>query len=234
MAEKKENPHKGHRQRMREELWRLNNLDAIEPHRLLEVLLFTAIPRKDTNPIAHALIEEFGGIAGVLDANVEDLAAVKGMTKNAAILIKTVMPLARRYKDSKIKKGYAFENIEEMCEFLVQKHLGIENEVFMVTCFDVAGKWICSDILTKGTPDAVEVSLREVVACIFKHNSPCVVVSHNHRGESCEPSQADIKLTIELSRTLSQLQITLLDHVIVSDNDYKSLRRDEKYSAIFK
>ena len=50
-------------------------------------------------------------------------------------------------KDSKIKKGYAFENIEEMCEFLVQKHLGIENEVFMVTCFDVAGKWICSDIL---------------------------------------------------------------------------------------
>lgn len=233
MQNEKENPHSGHRQRMREEILKQNDFDALQEHRLLELLLFSAIPRKDTNPIAHALIKEFKSIAGVLDADVKDLAAVKGMTVNAAIMIKTIMPLARRYQDCKFEKGHSFQNIDEMGNYLIQKHLGNKNETFIVTCLDSAGKLIQSEKLNIGSSNSVDIKLRDVVACAFKHNSPCVIVSHNHIGESVLPSKEDIQMTIELSRLLAQLQITLLDHIIVAGNKYLSLRQDEEYSVIF-
>lgn len=233
MPNKKENPHTGHRKRMREEVMRQNNFDALEDHRLLELLLFGAIPRKDTNPIAHALIKEFGSIAGVLDAEVGDLAAVEGMTQNAAILIKTVMPLARFYIKSKFEEGHSFANIDELGNYLIKKHMGHKNETFIVTCLDAAGKLIASEIVNVGVVDSVDVRLRDVVACIFKHNSPCVVISHNHNGANALPSEADIEMTIELNRALAQLNIRLLDHVIVAGDDYVSLRQSSKYTAIF-
>ncbi len=234
MPNKKENIHQGHRNRMRQEVLKQNDFDALHDHRLLELLLFGAIPRKDTNPIAHELLKTFGSVAGVLDADVKDLAKVNGMTQNAAILIKTIMPLARRYQNSKFKKGYSFENIDEMGNYLIQKHLGLKNETFIVTCLDVAGKLIVSEVVNNGAADAVEVSLREIVGCIFKHNSPCVIISHNHNGENALPSNEDIKMTIELSQALSQLQIRLLDHIIIAGNDYVSLRQSAEYTAIFK
>ena len=233
MPNEKENPHAGHRQRMREEILRLGDFEALESHRLLEVLLFSAIPRRDTNPIAHQLIKEFGGISGVLDADVEDLAAVKGMTKNAAILIKTVMPLSRHYLKSKFKEGHAFESIDEMGHYLIEKHLGHKNETLMVTCLDVAGKFIASEVVNSGSSDSVEVKLRDVVACIFKHNSPCVIISHNHNGTAALPSKEDLQMTVELNRALAQLQIRLLDHIIVAGDEYVSLRQREDYAVIF-
>ncbi|MBO5210620.1 MAG: DNA repair protein RadC [Clostridia bacterium] len=234
MPNKNDNLHEGHRQRMREEILKRNDFDALQDHRLLELLLFSAIPRKDTNPIAHELLNTFGSISSVLDAEIEDLAKVKGMTQNAAILIKTIMPLARRYQDCKFKEGYSFANIDEMGEYLIRKHLGHKKETFMVTCLDVAGKLIVSEVVNTGAADSVDVNLRDIVACIFKHNSPCVIVSHNHNGESALPSKEDIEMTIGLSRSLSQLQIRLLDHIIVAGDDYVSLRQSAKYTAIFK
>ena len=98
---KDENLHAGHRQRMRREMIEQNSFDQMGDHRILEVLLFYGIPRKDTNPIAHELLNKFGSLTGVMDAEFEELKAVKGMTENAATLIKTIMPIARRYNFGK-------------------------------------------------------------------------------------------------------------------------------------
>lgn len=234
MTEKKPNPHKDHRKRMRDEVMRQNDFDSLEPHRLLELFLFQGIPQKDTNAIAHALLDEFGSVAGVLDAEVEDLVKIKGMTQNSAIHLKTVMPLARRYQDYKYKKGYAFKNIDDMGEYLIRKHLGNKNETIIVTCLDAAGKLIVSEKINEGGADSVDVGLRDIVARIFKHNAPCVIISHNHNGSNALPSREDIEMTIELNSALNQLQIRLLDHIIVAGDDYISMRQSAEYTSIFK
>ena len=234
MPQDLKNPHQGHRKRMREEVMRQNNFDALADHRLLELLLFGAIPRKDTNVIAHTLLDEFGSIAGVLDAEAHDLATVKGMTQNAAILIKTVLPLASRYKNNKFKEGYIFKNIDDVGDFLVQKHLGHKNETFAITCLDAAGKYIACEIVNEGFADSVDVTFREVAACVLKHNAQWVVVSHNHNVDNALPSDSDIKMTIELQKSLSKLDISLLDHIIVSGNDYISMRQTANLTSIFK
>ncbi len=234
MPTDKKNPHQGHRQRMREEVMNQNNFDALQDHRLLELLLFGAIPRKDTNVIAHELLEEFGSIAGVLDADVHNLAEVKGMTQNAAILIKTVMPLARRYKNSKFKEGSKFANIDAVGDYLIEKHLGHKNETFAITCLDAAGKFLACEVVNEGVADSVNVTFREIAACVLKHNAQWVIISHNHNIDNALPSDADIKMTIELKKSLAQLDIRLLDHIIVSGNDYISMRQSAEYVSIFK
>lgn len=234
MPDKKENLHKGHRQRMRDEAMRQNNFDAMADHRLLELLLFGAIPRKDTNPIAHELLREFGSISGVLDAEVHDLAAVNGMTQNAAILIKTILPLARRYQKNKFKEGHKFKNIDEVGEFLIEKHLGNKNETLAITCLDAVGKFIACDIIGEGFADSVDVTFREIAAYVLKHNAQWVIISHNHNVDNALPSNTDIKMTVELQKSLAQLNIRLLDHIIVSGNDYVSMRQSAEFASIFK
>ena len=123
-----DNIHKGHRQRMRREMIEQDNIDKMSEHRLLEVLLFYGIPRRDTNTIAHELLNKFGSVTAVLEADIEELKSVKGMTENAATLIKTIMPLARRYQDDKFKAGSVFENIDELGRFLMRKYMGRKNE----------------------------------------------------------------------------------------------------------
>lgn len=230
----KKNPHAGHRQRMREEVIKQNNFDALADNRLLELLLFGAIPRKDTNVIAHDLLEAFGNISGVLDAEVHDLAAVKGMTQNAAILIKTVLPLSRRYQENKFKEGYKFASIDEMGAFLIKKHLGQKNETLVITSLDSVGKFIACDVVSQGLNDSVDISFRSIAAVVLKRNADCVILSHNHNTDTALPSSTDIEMTIELRKSLEPLGIRVLDHIIVSGNDYISMRQTAKLAPIFK
>ena len=229
-----DNIHKGHRQRMRREMIEQDSLDQMSEHRLLEVLLFYGIPRRDTNPIAHELLKKFGTLTAVFEAEVEELKSVKGMTENAATLIKTIMPLARRYQDDKFKAGSVFENIDELGRFLMRKYMGRKNEAFAITCLDTKGKLLGFDILAEGTPDTVEVSLRDVAAVVIKHNASVAIASHNHVATSAVPSNRDIEMTIKLKETIETLGTTLLDHIVISGDDYVSMRQSAEFSEIFK
>ncbi len=229
-----DNIHAGHRQRMRREMLEQQSFDKIGDHRILEVLLFYGIPRRDTNPIAHELLNKFGSLTGVLDAEIEELKSVKGMTENAAMLIKTIMPLARRYQHDKYKAGYQFENIDDTGSFLISKYLGRKNEAFAITSLDNNGKLLGFDIIRDGTPDTVEINMREVAKTVIKRNATCVIVSHNHIAANALPSKEDIKTTVLLRQTLENLGTTLLDHIIIAGDDYVSMRQSGDYSAIFK
>lgn len=231
MADKKENPHMDHRKRMRDEA--LNGFDSFNDVRLLEFLLFYIIPRKDTNELAHELLREFGSIAGVLDADVHELTKFNGITEKGALLLKAIMPLAARYGDRKYKTNYKFKNIDEIGDYLMGKYKGLKFETFGVLCLDAAGKLKKFEFLNEGNATAVAVSFREIAAAVFRHNAACVVIVHNH-FENAVPSKEDIEMTMSVKASLESLGTTLLDHIIVSGDDYVSMRQSAQFMSIFK
>ena len=231
MADKKENPHKGHRKRMREEA--LKGFDSFNDVRFLEFLLFYAIPQKDTNELAHELLSAFGSIAGVLDAEVHELVKFKGITKNGALLLKSIMPMAARYGKRKYKENHKFKNIDEIGDYLMGKYMGLKYETFGVLCLDAAGKLKHFEFLNEGTSAMVGVTFREIAAIVFRYNAPCVVIVHNH-FETALPSKEDIEMTKAVKASLDSLGTTLLDHIIVSGDDYISMRQTAELASIFK
>ncbi len=219
--------------RLKKELITNDFADTTEIHRLLEALLFYGIPRKDTNGIAHSLIEAFGSFSGVLEADFKDLYQVKGMTENAATLIKLILPLARRYNIDKYKEDYKFSSIDEIGEYLVKKHGGYKSEVFIVTTFKENGAMISSDVINQGDTGSVSLSVKSIVNCVLKHNASSVIISHNHINSTAVPSQADIKMTQIVNFTLNQLGVRLFDHIIVAGNDFVSLGQSKDYKSLF-
>ena len=231
MATEKDNVHKDHRKRMRAEA--LKSFDSFNDVSLLEFLLFYVIPRKDTNELAHELLNAFGSIAGVLDAEVHELTKFKGITENGALLLKAIMPIAARYGDNKYKEGYKFKNVDEIGDFLMGKYLHLKNETFGVLCLDGVGKLKAFELLSEGTAAMVGVTFREIASVVFKYNAPCVIIVHNH-FETAVPSDEDIEMTISLKASLANLGTNLLDHIIVSGDDYVSMRQSAEFASIFK
>ena len=224
--------HSGHRKRMRERFLK-SGAGSFADHELIEMLLYNTYPRRDTNELAHILIDTFGSFSGVLEADVNDLYHVKGMTEHAATLIKLILPLARRYHTDKYKEGYRFKSIDEIGEYLVKKHSGYKSEVLMVTTFRENGTMIACDVLKEGDMESVSLSIKAIVNCVLKHNAPTAIISHNHINNIAIPSQADIKMTQTLNFTLNQLGVRLLDHIIVAANDFVSLGQSREYKSLF-
>ena len=137
---KKENPHAGHRQRLKDRFVSEGGLEHFELHNVLEILLFFGIPQKDTNEIAHELIRTFGSFPQVFLADVEQLAAVKGMTRNAAILIKLVPEVYRRYMDESQEKEEILDTTDKIREYLIPKFTGRSEEIVYLLCMNNACK----------------------------------------------------------------------------------------------
>ncbi len=231
---KQKNPHKGHRKRLKKELLFKDFSENTETHKLLEALLFFGVPQKDTNVIAHELLEEFGSLRGVLEAEPEDLFQIKNMTENVTALIKLVLPIARRYGTEKFEgKGYKFRSLDEIGEYLVEKHSGYPNEVFIVTTFRADGSKITSDIVKKGDSVSVTLPMKDIINSVLKHNAPIVVFSHNHINQPALPSKEDIVMTQKLKYMLDQIGCKLIDHIIVSGNDFISLAQSNDYKSLF-
>ncbi len=228
-----ENLHKGHRKRLKKELITEKFPEGIADHRILENLLFYGIPRKDTNPIAHDLLNTFGSFHAVFEAEAEDLLQIKGMTENSVALIKLILPILRRYEDKKIDDKKVFESIEEIGEYLVKRHLGYREEVFIATTFTAEGTKISSEIVTKGDVNTVSVAMKSIVRISLRDNASSIVLSHNHVVGTALPSKEDIDATIQINKILSSIGVRLLDHIIVAGNDFISLRQSKEYNSIF-
>ncbi len=227
------NLHKKHRDRVRKEFLEHGFPDDVAPHKLLEMLLFFSIPRKDTNEIAHLLLEEFGSVSGVFEAETTDLLKVDGIGENSAALIKLILPLLRKYQSEKSSVKHKYTNMDEICDFLIKKYFGYKSEVFMVTSFDNDGYMISCDKLSEGDMSSVGVSIREIVQVVLKRNAACVVISHNHTSGNALPSDADIEMTKSLKITLQQMGVKLLDHIIVVTDDCVSMLQSRKFRDIF-
>ena len=217
-----ENIHEGHRKRMKERFMK-SGLDDFAPHNVLEFLLFYSIPRGDTNPIAHRLIEAFGSLSGVFDATPEELMKVSGVGESTAILISMIPQMARKYLEDKADAVNVVGGCGDIGAYLLPKFVGRTNEALMMVSIDNKNKVISCSVVAEGTVDSAKVSRRKVMEEAMKVKATRVILAHNHPRGVAVPSAEDVAMTREIGRLFSQVGIELVDHIIIADDDYVSM-----------
>lgn len=228
-----ENLHEKHRERVRKEFF-ANGIDHETPeHKVLEMLLFYCIPRKNTNEMAHELINRFGSFSAVLDASPRELMEVKGIGERAAMFLKLIMPVARYYGADKQKSIVEYSNMDHLCRDICDMYFGYTNEVFSVISLNNKGQRLGFDIICEGDVSLVGVSVRDVIEIILKRKATSVVIAHNHPSGLATPSASDIETTEMISNALSGINVKLLDHIIIVPDDYVSLRQSAQFEYLF-
>lgn len=228
------NFHEEHRERVRADFLSHGFDEQTPLHKVLEMLLFYSIPRKDTNEIAHALKERFGSLEGVLEASPEELKKIRGIGDSTVAFFKLLVYITKTYRSNKMLKNERIDNMDEMYDFLAAKFLGLTREAFGIAGFNSRGDLLGFDILNEGDISSVGVSMREIMEVAFKYNASAVIIAHNHPGGNAVPSLDDIKLTETVVEALKHISVVLIDHIIVADNgDYVSLRQSSDYKYLF-
>ena len=219
------NVHEGHRQRKKTQFLE-NGLDAFQEHEVLELLLYYAIPRKDTNPIAHKLLKKFGSLDAVFSAPVEELMRVEGVGENAAALIRLILPLYRRIRVSATAEETILNSTEKVGSFFVSRFAGERSEIMYQACLDAKGKLLNVTKLSTGDVNSVYTDIRSIVQNALLSHASAVILAHNHPSGIALPSDADNAVTLQIHQVLQSVGVTLFDHIIVADDDFVSLRQN--------
>lgn len=214
--------HEGHRERMKKKLLE-QGLDSFDDHNVLELLLFFAMPRKDTNPVAHALIDSFGSLEAVLEAPAEELSKINGIGENSIALLKLIPEVCQRYAMNKNKFGDILDSPEKAGNYLSARYMFERDEVVYIICLDSKMKVICCKELFRGDVNSAEVSIRKIAELALAKNAASVILSHNHTSGIALPSKEDEKTTIRVKTSLEAIGITLADHIIVAGDDFISM-----------
>lgn len=225
--------HEGHRERLKKRFLS-EGIDHFDPHLILELVLFYAIPRKDTNPIAHRLMDYYNGsLAKVFDAPIEELEKIKGVTENAAILIKMFPEVCRRYLIDTMETGTIVKTSQDAAKRLIPMYIGKTTEVVSMMCIDGKGKVIFCNPVFEGTANAAAVSVRRFVEIAVRYATTDVILAHNHPGGVAIPSDQDILVTKKIAEALKTVNIALLDHLIIAGYDWVSLAATPTVSDLF-
>jgi len=219
---KKKNPHENHRKRMKEK-FRENGIKAFAPHEVVELLLYYARPRVDTNEIAHELYDKFGSVSKIIDADSKELESVEGVGKETTTFLRFVRELFKEYTTEKNSPGILLNTPDKIGEYLKCKYIGEREEVAYLLCFDNTMKMLSCSELSRGSAMKTEISIRKIIEIVIRENAGAVVLSHNHPLGYPSPSSDDIEATVELRRRLKMVGVDLIDHVIVGNNIYVSL-----------
>ena len=209
MARTTDNEHSGHRERMRKKFIE-NGFDVFETHEALEMFLYYAIPRKDTNPLAHRLLDRYITVGGVCDAP----------------------KMARLYTESKMSHDNIID-YENLGKIFKAKFIGRTNECVALMLGDAKGKMIYFDIISKGSLNSSDMPVRKIVDLSLRHNAKTAFIAHNHPSGTALPSGSDLDTTIVLKSTLATVGVELIDHFIITDDDYVSLRESRLAGNIF-
>ena len=215
--------HAGHRQRAKEEFL-TRGLAGLADHKVLELLLFYAIPQGDVNPLAHRLVEHFGSLSGVLNAPYEELVKVKGVGANTATLIRLLPAMAARYLEQSGELGDELSTSWHFQQLLMPLFLGARNEMAYLVCMDGKNKLLTYRMLGEGITDSVLITARKVLEVALACNASRVVLAHNHVSGIALYSAADVAATREVAKLLRQVDIELLDHYIIANDDMVSMR----------
>ena len=228
-----ENNHKEHRQRLKARYHR-EGLDNFEDHNILELLLFFGIPYKDTNNLAHELLNRFGSLSGVLEASREELMNVNGIGENAATLLNLIPALSRKYLEDKVDEKAPMNSCSAVGNYLIAKYRFRQDEVFSMICLDQSCRLISWEIISSGTINITAVNSRKVIEAAMKTSANAVVLAHNHPNGLAVPSGDDIKSTMALVEALNIIGVKVLDHIMISGEDFVSLASSQQYKHLFK
>ncbi len=221
--------HKEHRQRLRDRFLK-EGLDNFDELYVLELLLFYCIPRVDTNPIAHRLLEHFGSLNNVLNASADELEKVEGVGKNTSTFLSLITQVGRYYQVKQSEPGKILRTIDQCGNYLVPYFFGREQETVFMLCLDAKCKVICCKMVGEGSVNSANIPVRRVVEMALAANATTVVLAHNHPSGLAIPSADDIQTTQRVAAALQTVEIVLADHIVVSKDDYVSIVQSNYYT----
>lgn len=208
------NPHSGHRQRLKSRYIETQG-QSFNVHELLELLLFYSIPRANTNEIAHSLVERFGSISNMTEADIDELKLVHGIGNESAILLKLVLSLAKEYAQEQGKSPNRLDCISKAVEYANQHTIGAIKELVFAIFMDENFNIIDTNLVASGTINEARPILRNVLELCVLKRATTMILFHNHPSGDCEPSVEDVDMTIMLKRELEIIGVTLVEHLIV-------------------
>ena len=217
--------HEGHRERMRRQM-KTSGMDSLSDVQVLEVALYYAIARRDTNEIAHALLGRFGSLSGVLEAPRAELLKIDGVGESAADLLLLFIQMERRHLMDRAGRETILDTTYKCAQYLMPRFIGEQEEVVYLLCLDAKCKALDCSLIHRGAVNMTAISVRKIVKAALDHNATSVVVAHNHPSGLALPSREDRATTLALKAALDAVDVVLVDHVIVADEDFVSLADD--------
>ena len=229
---KTENLHKGHRQNVRER-YLATGLRGMADHNVLEFLLFFGIPQKDTNELAHRLLQRFGSFADVLRADVSELKAISGMTENAACLLNLILPVYQRYCISMSVERPLLDSTETLEAFIRPYYVDTMKERVVMLCLDDEKRLLSVHRLGDGSIAEVFLDMRALASIILDSKAKFIVLVHNHPNGIAQPSPSDVELTRRVIEFLNMLKVSLMDHLILTDKAVFSFAKSRRFCYMF-
>jgi len=215
----------GHRRRLKKRFLE-GGCSGLHDYEVVELILFYALPRKDVKPLAKQLVHHFGGVHGLLDAAMEELTAVPGISTHTALLIKLIKETGPLYLKKVIQDKPAISSIDDLMEYCLTSMGGLKDEHFTVIFLNAQNRVIHIETLQKGTVNQAFIHPRMVLEHALNRKASAVILVHNHPSGHPRPSQADISLTKTIVSAARMLDITVHDHVIIGGNTYFSMRSE--------
>ena len=219
--------HGGRRARTRERYMR-HGLDSLLDHEVLELLLYYSVPRKDTNELAHKLLNDFGSIDVLFESDPLDIMRISGVSEQTAVLLSMVPPLAGRYYNKKFSEKTLLDSSDKIGNFAVSLFAGKTYECFYCICLDSRRKLIAAPKISEGTVNEAHIYPRRIAQEALKYKAVNVVLAHNHPGGGLLPSSADVQTTAVVLSALAPLDIEVSDHIIVGGDKYYSFAEHGK------
>jgi DNA repair protein RadC len=217
--------HTGHRDRLRERFM-VGGADSVADYELIEMLLFLGIPRRDVKQLAKELLNQFKTYPALLSAEIEDLMAVKGMTRNAVVALKLVRESAQRMLKQDIMGQPVLNGWGRLIDYLHATMAEEKVEHFRVLFLDRKNNLIADEIQQTGTVDNTNAYPREIVKRALQLSSTAIILVHNHPSGDHTPSNADITMTKQIVKAAQALEIAVHDHVIISKKGYTSFKSE--------
>lgn len=213
----------GHRKRIRDR-FRAGGSDALPDYELLEMILFRALPRQDTKPLAKQLVQRFGSFAEVVAAEPERLKEIDGVGDRVVDEIKLIQTAALRITRASIQKRMVLGSWAAVVDYCKAAQGFDQREVFRILFLDKKNQLIADEVQGEGTVDHTPVYVREVVKRALELAATAIILVHNHPSGDPTPSKADIDMTKLIMEVAKPLGVAVHDHLIVGRHGHVSLR----------
>ena len=213
----------GHRSRLRKRLLE-GGIDALGDHEVIEFLLMTAIPRRDVKPLARALIQRFGSLAGVLNAPAETLAKHPGMGEASAAALRIVAVAARRLARQEVREQPVLSSWQALIDYLTIDMAHLTRERVRILYLNARNMLILDEHVGDGDLDEAAIHPRQVIHRAMDIGAAALILVHNHPSGTPEPSRADIQITYRIAEAGRLLGVTVHDHVIIGRGGHVSLK----------
>ena len=215
----------GHRERLKQR-FKISQSRGMHDYELLELLLTFSIPRIDLKPAAKLLLKEFKSLSCIMDAGKEELLTVEGIGENSVILIKLIKEFVSKYFENQIMHHSVLSSPKTVTDFVRSKLGEFSNEAFMIIFLNIKNEVIDYEIIHEGTIDQAIVYPRRIVEEAIHHHAGGMIIFHNHPSGHCHPSNEDKIITNKLKEILTTIDVKLLDHIIVTKNEYFSFQEE--------